>query len=72
MNGFSLLMFIFGILIMLAGLYIYCGHNSEILLWRGYKKNRTKSELRYIGKWTIMAGIIPIILGIISLLFNIE
>ena len=69
MNGFSILMLIFGILIILAG--FYKGHNNEILLWKGYKKNRSKEELKVIGKWTMISGIIPIILSIIGIIFDI-
>ena len=67
MNGFSCLMFIFAAAIILAGLYIYKGHNSKILLWRGYDKNASKEQLKNIGKWTMITSIIPVILGIIGL-----
>lgn len=70
MNGFGTLMLIFGVLVILAGLYIYTGHNSELLIWKGYKKNATKEELKLTGKWTMIAGLIPIALSIASLFFN--
>ena len=70
MNGFGILMLIFGILIILAGYYIYTGHNSELLLWKGYNKNATKEDLKLTGKWTMIAGLIPIALSIASLFFN--
>ena len=66
MNGFSCLMLIFSILIFLAGLYIYTGHNSEVLIWKAYNKNATKEELENIGKWTMIASIIPFILFIVG------
>lgn len=71
MNGLSILMFIFGFLIFIAGLYIYKGHNSELLIWRGYNKNATKEQLKVIGKWTMIVSLIPIIIGIIALIFDI-
>ena len=71
MGGFTILMLIFGTLIILAGLYIYTGHNSELLIWRGYNKNATKEEIRNIGKWTMISGLIPIILAIIGIFLNI-
>lgn len=70
MSGFSILMLIFAVLIFLAGLYIYTGHNNELLLWKGYKKNRSKEELKLIGKWTMISSSIPFILSIIGLFIN--
>ena len=66
MYGFSCLMLIFGILILLAGYYIYTGHNSELLLWKTYRKDTSKSELREIGKWTMISGLIPLLLSLIG------
>ena len=71
MNGLTILMFIFAFLIFLAGLYIYTGHNSELLIWKGYKKNATKEELRNIGKWTMLTSILPIIVGIIGIFMDV-
>ena len=71
MNGFSILMLTFGTLIFFAGLYTYTGHYSEILLWHIHKKNPTKSELKNIGKWTMISSTIPIILSIIGLFLDI-
>ena len=68
MNGFSTFMFIFGFLLFAAGIYIYTGHNSELLIWKGYNKNATKEELKNIGKWVIIVGTIPIILAILGCL----
>ena len=68
MNGFSVFMFIFGLLLYAAGIYIYTGHNSELLIWKGYNKNATKEELKNIGKWVIIVGSIPIILAILGCL----
>ena len=68
MNGFSVFMFIFGFLLYAAGIYIYTGHNSELLRWKGYNKNATKEELKNIGKWVIIVGSIPIILAILGCL----
>ena len=70
MVGYGILMIIFGILLFLAGLYIYTGHNSQLLLWRGYNKNATKRQLRYTGKIIMLICICPIISGIISLFFE--
>lgn len=71
MNGFSTLMLIFSILIIIAGLYIYTGHNSELLIWKGHNKNATKEDLELTGKWTMIAGLIPLALSIIGLFLDI-
>jgi len=67
--GFSVLMFVFSFFIFIAGLYIFTGHNSELLLWKTYKKNTPINELRNIGKWTMVSSIIPFCLAIYCLFF---
>ena len=71
MNGFSILMSIFGICIFLTGFYIYRGHDVRILLWRAQYKNLSKSEWKNIGKWTMIVSVIPILFAIIGLFLNI-
>ena len=72
MNGFSILMFIFGALIFLAGLYLFTGHKNEVLLWKVPDiKKFTKEETINVGKWTMISSVVPLILGIIGLFFNI-
>lgn len=72
MIGFSILMIIFGLLIFIAGLYIYTGHNSEVLIWKGYNKNASKKELKNLGMWTMIASIVPLVLAILGIVFNFE
>ena len=72
MNGFSILMFIFGICIILVGLYMFTGHKLGILTERPAFKNLKKEEWKNIGKWTMIVSIIPIILAVLGLIFNIE
>ncbi|MBQ3306729.1 MAG: hypothetical protein IJG68_00890 [Bacilli bacterium] len=67
MNGFSCLMIIFGVLIFLAGLYIYTGHKNPVLLWKVYNLDTiSKKELQNIGKWTMISSIIPFLLSILG------
>ena len=71
MSGFSILMFIFGLLIFLAGLYLYTGHRSELLLWKNHHVDKMPiEEVKNVGKWTIISSLIPIILAIIGLFFE--
>ena len=71
MNGFSILMFIFGVCDLLFGLYIYTGHDVTTLLWKAHYKNLTKKEWKNIGKWTMITSIIPFILSTLGLFLNI-
>lgn len=70
MNGLSILMIIFGISILLFGLYIYTGHDVSKLLIRAQYKNLNKSEWKNIGKWTMIVSIIPFVIAILTLIFN--
>ncbi len=72
MVPFSIFMIIFGILIFIAGLYIYKGHNSELLLWKGYNKNATKEELKNTGMWVMISSLVPFVLAILGIVFNFE
>lgn len=71
MNGFSILMLVFGLCIVLTGLYMYTGHKIEMLTWRAAFKNLNKSEWKNIGKWTMIVSIIPLILSIIGFFLDI-
>ncbi len=68
MNGLSILMFIFGLTLLLFGLYIYTDHDVSSLLWRAQYKNLNKKEWKNIGKWTMIVSSIPFIIAIIVLL----
>ena len=58
-------MFVFAFLIFLAGLYLYTGHKNEVLLWKVHDiKKFSIEETKNVGKWTMIAGLIPLILGI--------
>ena len=72
MNGLSILMFIFGLGIFLAGLYIYTGHRSEVLLWKGPDpKKMSLEDLKKVGKITMISSLLPVIIGIIGLFLEI-
>lgn len=72
MSGFSILMFIFGLLVFLAGLYLYTGHKNELLLWRVHDiKKFTIEETIEVGKWTMISSIILFLLAIIGFLLGV-
>ena len=64
MNPYFILMFIFGVLIILFGFSYYLGKTS--LLPLRYHGSLKKSYLKYLGKVTMSVGIVPIISGIVS------
>jgi hypothetical protein len=72
MNGLSILMFIFGLGIFLAGLWLFTGHKSEILLWKNPDASKLPmKEVKNVGKWTMIVAIVPVIIGIICLFIEI-
>ena len=68
MSGYAIVMLVFGILLILAGLYIYKGHNNRVLLWKGYNPKASKKELQTIGRTTMFVGVAPIISALSSLI----
>lgn len=72
MNGLSILMTIFGISLLLFGLYIYTGHDVSKLFIRAQFKNLNKGEWKNIGKWTMIVSIIPFVIALIACIFNIK
>ena len=73
MNGFSILMFIFSFFILICGIYLFTGHKNEILLWKVHDiKNFTIEQTKNVGKWTMIASLVPLVLGILGLIFGWE
>lgn len=72
MNGLSVLMFIFSFFVFLAGLYLFTGHRSELLLWRTHNvKTMLIEDIKKAGKWTMISSIIPLIVGIIGFFLDV-
>ena len=71
MNGFSLLMLIFAISVLLVGFYMYQGHKLDILTYRAAFKNLSKREWKNIGKWTMISSSIIFLLAILGFIFNV-
>lgn len=72
MNGFSTLMFIFSISLLLVGLYLFTGHKLDMLSWKPAYKNLKKSDWKKIGKYTMIVSIFIFILAIVILIFDIK
>ena len=72
MSGFGILMLIFGVCVLLTGLYMFTGHKIGLLEWRVAFKNLSIDEWKNIGKWTMVASIFIFILAILGLVFNFQ
>ena len=68
MTYYVIIMIVFGLLVILSGFHIYKGHDT--LLWRGYYKKRSKGYLKYVGKLTMLIGLVMIITNISGLFFE--
>lgn len=71
MNGFSILMFIFGISVLLIGLYMFTGHKIDMLSWRAEFKNLNIDGWKNVGKWTMITSILIFIIAIIGWIYKI-
>jgi uncharacterized membrane protein YfcA len=71
MNGFSTLMLIFGICLLLVGLYMFTGHELKAISWKAAFKNVNKQGWVNIGKWTMISSSVPFVLAIIGLFLDI-
>lgn len=70
MNGFSILMFIFAICVLLVGIYMFTGHELKIISWKAAFIGLTKSGWKNVGKWTMITSILIFIIAIIGWIFN--
>ena len=66
MSGFTILMLIFGVCVLLTGLYMFTGHKLGIMTNRPGFKNLTKEEWKNIGKWTMLSSIIIFLLAVLG------
>ena len=66
MSGFTILMLIFGVCVLLTGLYMFTGHKLGIMTNRPAFKNLSKEEWKNIGKWTMLSSIIIFLLAVLG------
>ena len=70
MEGLGILLIIFGILVLLSGVYLTVGKKgdfTQVLLWKSNVKKMTESEVVYAGKVTMLVSLSLIISGLLSL-----
>ena len=72
MNGFSILMFIFALLVFLMGLYMYTGHKVNMIAWKAAYKGLNIDGWKKVGKYTMISSIFIFLLAIIGWIFNFE
>ncbi len=73
MSNFGLLMIIFGLFIMFAGVYLALsnkGSFTEVLLWKSNSRKMTREEIAYVGKIVMLVSLSPIITGILAISFE--
>ena len=70
MSGFSILMLIFGVCLLLIGFYMFTGHKVGILEGRVAFQNLKKEEWKRIGKYTMIVSIFIFLLAILGLVFH--
>lgn len=72
MNGISILMFALGAGTFLAGLYLFTGHKSELLLWKNPQASKMSlREVKNVGKWTMIASAVIVAIGVVFLFIEI-
>lgn len=70
--GLGSLLFIFGIVLALAGIYIFTGHKNGLIFGRAWvsAKNATKEQLRVIGAIILAIAVIVVIIGGVLLVLS--
>ncbi|MBQ8131373.1 MAG: hypothetical protein IJ193_02660 [Bacilli bacterium] len=70
MSPLSIFMLIFAGMILGTGFYIYMGGDMSAISWKAQFKNCTKDDWKNIGKWTMIVGVIPVIIAILAGIFH--
>ena len=63
-------MFIFGLIVLLVGLYMFKGHKLGIMTLRPAFKNLKKEDWIKIGKYTMIVSVFIFVLAIVGFIFN--
>ncbi len=72
MSGFGIFFIIFGVCVLLTGLYAFTGHSIDIMTLRPGFRNLKKKDWIRIGKWTMIVSVFIILIGILGIIFNFE
>ena len=72
MNGFSVIMFTFGLCVLIVGFYMFTGHEISLLTGRVAFQNLKKGEWKNIGKWTMISSVIIFIIAIVGWIFKFQ
>lgn len=63
---------IFALCVLLTGLYMFTGHELNILTWRAAFKNLTIDKWKNIGKWTMVSSLFIAIIGVILIILQVD
>lgn len=63
---------IFALCVLLIGLYMFTGHELNILTWRAAFKNLTVDKWKNIGKWTMISSLFIAIIGVILIILQVD
>ena len=67
MENVSILFAIFGILVVLIGIYVYTGHGD--IFPKMYSVKNDPSYLKYLGNKIIITGFVIVIFSVVLLIF---
>ncbi len=71
MGGFSILFFIFGLCVLLVGIYMYTGHEFKPISWKAAFQSVNKDGWKNIGKWTMISSLILFFIAILGWILKI-
>ena len=70
MSGFVILFLIFGVCVLLVGLYMYTGHKLNVIAWKAAFKGLTIDGWKKVGKYTMLSSIIIFVIALLGIIFR--
>jgi len=70
MSYFGVLMLIFGVSVLLVGLYMYSGHKLNIMTSRASFRNLDSEGWKQVGKWTMLTSLLIFLIALIAFIFK--
>ena len=67
MNPFSILLFIFAVVLALAGLRVYRGHTGMIRTWDRIRVPDKAAYAKHLGKCIMLTALAPLAAGLVGL-----
>ena len=70
MSYFGVLMLIFGVSVLLVGLYMYSGHKLNIMTYRPSFRNLDLEGWKQVGKWTMLTSLLIFLIAFVAFIFK--